>query len=220
MAQDSDRSGRAAAWLLVGLGNPGAEYALNRHNIGFLALDHAAERWGQRPSDFRAKFGSDLLQVDYGRGANRTRLILQKPLRYMNVSGGPVQEARAFFRIEPRNLIVLHDDIDLPTGRVKVKKGGGHGGHNGLRSISQALGPDYLRVRGGVGRPGGAAGQGEKKTEGKQDRVVGHVLGNFNRSEQKDLPLQLDTMVDAIEDILDHGVEHAMNRFNGDGPDR
>jgi PTH1 family peptidyl-tRNA hydrolase len=218
VAQDSDSSGRAAAWLLVGLGNPGAEYAFNRHNIGFLALDHAAERWGHSPSDFRAKFGSDLLQVEVpiggGRGASRVKLILQKPLRFMNVSGGPVQEARAFFRIEPAHIIVLHDDIDLPTGRVKVKKGGGHGGHNGLRSISQALGPDYLRVRGGVGRPGGAAGP---KTEGKQDRVVGHVLGNFNRSEQKDLPLQLDTMVDAIEDILEHGVDHAMNRFNSDG---
>lgn len=217
MPQETDSSG---AWLVVGLGNPGAEYALNRHNIGFLALDRAAERWGARASDFRAKFGSDLLQLDYssgprGRSTSRVRLILQKPLRYMNVSGGPVQEARAFFRIEPAHIVVVHDDIDLPTGRIKVKKGGGHGGHNGLRSISQALGPDYLRVRGGVGRPGGSQSSGD----GKQERVVGHVLGNFNRSEQKLLEAQLDTMVEAIEAIIDHGIAYAMNRYNGDaGP--
>lgn len=201
-------------WLLVGLGNPGPEYALNRHNIGFLAIDHAAERWGSRPSDFRAKFGSDLLALDVrpGRRRDRVRVILQKPLRYMNVSGGPVQEARAFYRIEPAQIVVVHDDIDLPMGKVKVKKGGGHGGHNGLRSISQALGPDYLRVRGGVGRPGAPGGP------EKQGRVVGHVLGNFNRAEQKELAEQLQTLIDAVEDILENGVDHAMNRYNGDAP--
>lgn len=208
-ASDTDKP-----WLLVGLGNPGPEYALNRHNIGFLAIDHAAERWGSRPSDFRAKFGSDLLSLDVrpGRGRDRVRVILQKPLRYMNVSGGPVQEARAFYRIEPAQIVVVHDDIDLPMGKVKVKKGGGHGGHNGLRSITQSLGPDYLRVRGGVGRPGAPGGP------EKQGRVVGHVLGNFNRAEQKELAEQLLTLVEAIEDILEHGVDHAMNRFNGDSP--
>lgn len=209
MAQDSDRSGRAAAWLLVGLGNPGAEYALNRHNIGFLALDHAAERWGQRPSDFRAKFGSDLLQVDYGRGANRTRLILQKPLRYMNVSGGPVQEARAFFRIEPRNLIVLHDDIDLPTGRVKVKKGGGHGGHNGLKSIGASVGMEFVRIKVGIGRP---TVNGEPTWD--PEIVAEYVLGTPWGDDKTKLDEAVKLAADAVEVIMTDGVDVAANRFN------
>ena len=113
----------------------------------------------------------------------------------------------AFYRVEPSRLIVIHDDIDLEFGRVKVKQGGGHGGHNGLRSITGAIGADYLRIRGGVGRPGGDAA--------KRDRVVNYVLGSFGRSEQAALTEELERMVDAVELIIDKGILQAMNQFNG-----
>lgn len=190
------------SWLVVGLGNPGAEYAQSRHNIGFLAVDLLLSRWGVSRSSARSKFGSELYQAEH----NGQKIQLQKPMEYMNVSGGPVQRAMAFFRIEPDHLIVVHDDIDLDLGRVKLKQGGGHGGHNGLRSISQAIGSEYLRVRGGVGRPGGGGG--------KQDRVVGHVLGSFSRAEQATVGVQLAFMADAIEAIIDRGMTYAMNHFN------
>ena len=191
------------SWLVVGLGNPGSEYAHSRHNIGFLAVDLLLGRWGVSRSAARSKFGSELFAAE--RGGHKIQL--QKPMEYMNVSGGPVQRALGFFRIELDHLIVVHDDIDLELGRVKVKQGGGHGGHNGLRSISQAIGSEYLRVRGGVGRPGGGSG-------GKQDRVVGHVLGSFGRAEQAALGVQLAFMADAIEAIIDRGITYAMNHYN------
>mgnify|MGYP000706358477 CR=1 len=195
------------SWLIVGLGNPGSEYAQNRHNVGFLALDLLVGRWGLGKGAFRHKFGSELLPAEWG----GHKLQLQKPMEYMNVSGGPVQRAMAFFRIELDHVIVIHDDIDLELGRVKVKKGGGHGGHNGLRSISQTVGADYLRVRGGVGRPGGSSG-------GKSEKVVGHVLGNFSRAEQITLGLELESMADAVQAIIERGVTYAMNHYNGAAP--
>jgi PTH1 family peptidyl-tRNA hydrolase len=195
----------SSGWLIAGLGNPGPEYAGHRHNIGFMVVDLLATRWGSSPSAFRSKFGSALLQV------NQT--YLQKPMEFMNVSGGPVQRAMAFFRVAPNNLLVVHDDIDLPFLRLRVKQGGGHGGHNGLRSISQALGPDYLRVRMGVGRPGRA-----EDSSGDRGAVTGHVLGPFNRAEQKELPAFLDCAADAVEAIMRHGVVYAMNNFNKDLP--
>lgn len=190
-------------WLVVGLGNPGDEYASSRHNIGFMAVDAMVKRWGGRTGDFRSKFGSELLQLDF----RSDKVHVQKPMEYMNVSGGPVQRMMAFFRVEPSHLIVIHDDIDLEFGRVKVKQGGGHGGHNGLRSITGAIGADYLRIRGGVGRPGGDAA--------KRDRVVNYVLGSFGRSEQAALTEELERMVDAVELIIAKGILLAMNQFNG-----
>jgi PTH1 family peptidyl-tRNA hydrolase len=194
------------AWLVVGLGNPGPEYAQNRHNIGFLAVDHLVTQKGLSPRAFRSKFNSELLQIDLGGGGETVQLL--KPMEYMNVSGGPVQRAMAFFRITPAQVIVVHDDIELELGRVKVKQGGGHGGHNGLRSISQAIGSDYLRVRGGVGRPSGG---GFGRTSG--GRVVGHVLGNFSPGEKTTLQTELGDMTDAIEAIVTQGVTHALNKF-------
>jgi PTH1 family peptidyl-tRNA hydrolase len=191
------------SWLVVGLGNPGLEYAHSRHNIGFLVADLLASRWGSNKSAFRSKFSSDLLQAEWG----GHKILLQKPMQFMNLSGGPVQGAMAFYRIALDHIIVVHDDIDLELGRIKVKQGGGHGGHNGLRSISQAVGADYLRVRGGVGRPGGSSG-------GKNDRVVNHVLGSFNRAEQQIVAEELVVMAEAIEALIAHGVAYAMNHFN------
>jgi PTH1 family peptidyl-tRNA hydrolase len=196
----------STSWLVVGLGNPGPEYADHRHNVGFMVLDVLASRWGVASSAFRSKFGSQLAEARFQLRGSACRASLQKPMEYMNLSGGPVQRAMAFFRITPQNLIVIHDEIDLPFLRLRVKQGGGHGGHNGLRSISQAIGPDYLRIRVGVGRP---------NTPGvDKEKVTGHVLGPFSRVEQKDLPGYLDQAADAVEAILEHGVTHAMNHFN------
>ncbi len=205
----------AAAWLVAGLGNPGDEYADNRHNVGFMVLDTLASRWGVPVSAFRSKFGSLLAQADCKLGGDRYRVHLQKPMQYMNVSGGPVQGAMAFFRIPPANLIVIHDEIDLPFQRLRVKIGGGHGGHNGLRSISQAIGPDYLRLRVGVGRPGGSNSGADPSKQGK---VTGHVLGPFSRAEQAELQDYLARAADAVEAILEHGATFAMNRYNKDLP--
>lgn len=200
----------APSWLIAGLGNPGPDYADNRHNIGFMIVDLLATRWGVQSSAFRSKFGSELAQTDVRLGAKTLRVHLQKPMEFMNLSGGPVQRAMAFFRIAPSNLVVIHDEIDLPFLRLRVKVGGGHGGHNGLRSISQAIGPDYLRVRAGVGRPGGSAG-----IVPGQD-VSGHVLGPFRRAEEKQLPDFLAQAADAVQALLQHGPAYAMNHFNKD----
>lgn len=200
----------ATAWLVTGLGNPGPEYADHRHNIGFMVVDVLAARWGVSSALFRNKFGSLLAQTDCKLGGAMLRVHLQKPMEFMNLSGGPVQRAMAFFRIPPKNLIVIHDEIDLPFLRLRVKVGGGHGGHNGLRSISQAIGPDYLRVRVGVGRPAVAGSDKAKAGE----KVTGHVLGAFGRAEQKELPAYLDRAADAVEAILTHGPAQAMNDYN------
>lgn len=192
-----------SGWLVAGLGNPGGDYAGNRHNVGFMVADALASRFGEGPRAFRSKFGSELLSLDF-RGQ---RVHLLKPQEYMNVSGGPVQRAMAFFRIVPARLIVIHDEIDLPFLRLQVKVGGGHGGHNGLRSISQAIGSDYLRLRFGIGRP-------EHARAGDHERVTSHVLGDFSRSEHADLPAGLLRACEAIELLLEKGTAAAMNAIN------
>jgi PTH1 family peptidyl-tRNA hydrolase len=198
----SQDSGDGSLWLIAGLGNPGPEYEANRHNIGFMAADLLAERWGPGARSFRSKFQSQLLETKF----RDARVILQKPMEYMNVSGGPIQRAMAFYKIHPSRLVVIHDEIDLPFGRLRVKEGGGHGGHNGLRSITQAIGADYLRIRVGVGRPGGPTGD--------RERVVGHVLSNFGKSEKAELTALLERTVDSVEALLTNGVSYAMNNFN------
>lgn len=151
--------------LWVGLGNPGAYYAANRHNVGFMAVDHIADDY--RFSDWR-----DKASAAHAKGLVKTIPIrLLKPLSFMNRSGLPVAQTARYYSIEPDDIFVFHDDIDLEAGRIKVKRGGGHGGHNGLRDIDRHLGPDYWRVRIGVGRPAQ-----------KQD-VDRWVLANFSRDE-------------------------------------
>ncbi|MSP62293.1 MAG: aminoacyl-tRNA hydrolase [Myxococcales bacterium] len=185
-------------FLVVGLGNPGQEYADSRHNIGFMVADALCSRW--RIGPMKAKFGGE-----HARGEIKDKsAFLLKPMEYMNVSGPPVQRIAAFYQIEPRDTVVLHDDIDLEFGRVKVKVAGGHGGHNGLRSLLETVGPAFIRVRCGVGHPGSKA------------RVVGHVLGGFNKTEQKELPFLITRAADAVEAILARGVTTAMNEFNPD----
>lgn len=152
--------------LFVGLGNPGARYAGNRHNIGFMALDRIAADHGFAP--WRSKFGAMLSEGRLG----GQKVILLKPQGYMNLSGQPVAEAAHFYKLAPADITVFHDELDLAPGKMRLKQGGGHAGHNGLRSIHQHLGPDYVRVRLGIGHPG------------HKDRVSAYVLSDFAKADQ------------------------------------
>jgi peptidyl-tRNA hydrolase, PTH1 family len=184
-------------WLLVGLGNPGPKYARNRHNIGFLVLDEVARR--ARADEFRAKFGGELAT---GEVAGQ-KAVLLKPMEYMNVSGRAVQRAAAFYQVAPEEIVVVHDEIDLELGRLRLKVGGGHGGHNGIRSIAQDIGsPAFVRVRCGVGRPQG------------RGNVSGFVLGDFQEREREEVQILVQEAADAVEEIVRRGALLAMNRFN------
>ncbi|HEV2596647.1 MAG TPA: aminoacyl-tRNA hydrolase [Sphingomicrobium sp.] len=157
--------------LWVGLGNPGAQYALHRHNVGFMAADIVAEVHGFSP--WSKKFRSLLAEGRVG----RHRVLLLKPQTFMNDSGDAVQQAMRFYKLEMKDLTVFHDELDLAPFKVKVKIGGGTAGHNGLRSIDAALGPDFRRVRIGIGHPG----------QGRKDLVTPHVLGNYAKREMESL---------------------------------
>jgi PTH1 family peptidyl-tRNA hydrolase len=188
-------------WLIVGLGNPGPTYSGNRHNVGFMVLDLLAERVGGK---FKAHKGrADVIE---GRVAG-VRTILAKPKSYMNESGGPVASVRGFYKAPIEQLIVVHDELDIPYGALRLKRGGGDGGHNGLRSLTRSLGSrEYLRVRFGIGRP-----------PGRQD-PADYVLEDFRAAERKDLPFFLDRAADAVEALIPLGLEPAQNRFHADLP--
>ena len=166
--------------LLVGLGNPGPGYAKNRHNLGFMAVDEIVRRHGFGP--YRRRFQSDISEGHVG----GEKLLALKPLQYMNRSGLPIKSAAAFYKLEPEEIIVIYDEIDLAPGKVRVKKGGGHGGHNGIRDVARHMGPDFWRVRVGVGHPG------------DKDRVEGYVLQDFAKAEW---PL-IERVIDAVADEL------------------
>jgi PTH1 family peptidyl-tRNA hydrolase len=184
-------------WLVVGLGNPGERYAGTRHNAGFLVLDELAGRIGGRFKAHRSR--CDVLEGRLAGGA----VVLAKPRSYMNESGGPVVAVSRFFKIPVERITVVHDDLDLPFGTLRVKRGGGEGGHNGLRSISAAGGSkDFTRVRVGIGRP-----------PGRQD-PIDFVLNGFSAAERKELPLIVDRAADAVESLLVDGLELTQNRFN------
>lgn len=186
-------------WLIVGLGNPGAEYQGNRHNVGQMVLDELAKRMGAKFKTSKAR-----AQVVEGRlGLGGPRVVLAKPMSYMNVSGGPVSALANFYGIVPANVIAVHDEIDIPFNTVKLKLGGGEGGHNGLRDISKALATkDYLRVRVGVGRP-----------PGRMD-TADYVLRDFSGAELKELPFLLDAAADAVEALLADGLTAAQQKFH------
>jgi PTH1 family peptidyl-tRNA hydrolase len=164
--------------LFVGLGNPGAKYAHNRHNIGFMVVDEIARRHGFAP--WRRRFQGETAEGTL----ERERVILLKPMTYMNDSGQAVQEASAFFKLAPHEVTVFHDEIELPPAKMRVKVGGGIAGHNGLRSISAHVGNDYRRVRIGVGHPG------------IKELVHGHVLNDFAKDERP----WVEALRDAIAD--------------------
>src|SRR5918997_5914747 len=186
-------------WLVVGLGNPGPTYAGNRHNVGFMVLDLLAERVGGR---FKAHKGrADVVE---SRLAGQSA-VLAKSKSYMNESGGPVASVRGFFKVPLEQIVVVHDELDIPYGTVRLKRGGGDNGHNGLRSLTSSLGSrDYLRVRVGIGRP-----------PGRQD-PADFVLKDFSSVERRELPFHLDRAADAVEVLLSDGLAVAQNRFHAD----
>lgn len=182
--------------LIVGLGNPGPKYAKTRHNIGFMALDRLAERYGMAATNI--KFDA---HFDTGR-VGEHQVVLLKPQTFMNRSGKSVQAAANFYDIAPDKIIVLHDEIDLKPAQLRLKSGGGHGGHNGLRDIIKMLGSrDFLRVRLGIGRP-------------KFGDVSDYVLGRFTRIEKVDVADLIEDGCDAVEALLQDGLESAQNRFH------
>jgi len=184
--------------LVVGLGNPGPEYAETRHNVGFRVVELLAARAGGGRFS-KHKSNADVLE---GRLAGR-KVVLAKPRTYMNVSGGPVAGLLRYFSVPATELVVVHDDLDLGFGVVRLKQGGGEGGHNGLRSISQSCGTrDYLRVRFGIGRP-----------PGRQD-PADFVLKRFSSVENKELEFAVDLAADAVEALLSDGLESTQNRFH------
>ncbi|MCC6214313.1 MAG: aminoacyl-tRNA hydrolase [Polyangiaceae bacterium] len=184
---------------LVGLGNPGPRYEATRHNVGFLVVERVASSWGAPP--FRAKFSS---RCSLGE-VSGVQVLFLLPQTFMNASGDSVQPALAFHRLTPAELIVVHDELDLPFGEVRLKVGGGHAGHNGLRSITQRLGSDaYARVRVGIGRP----------PPSFSGAVADFVLGTPPPEERARLPEVIARAAEAAEFAIRHGVERAMNEVN------
>ena len=182
--------------LVVGLGNPGAEHARDRHNVGWMVADELARRHG---GSFRSKFSGKIAEIRL----DELRLALLKPETYMNLSGASVAAAARFFKVTPEEVAVVHDDVDLEPGRLQARRGGGLAGHNGLRSIAQALGTqDFLRLRIGVGRP----------ARGDRRPVADYVLSPFEP--EVDVDALVARAADAVETVLADGLEAAQARFN------
>ena len=192
MAQDDP-------WLVVGLGNPGTQYAGNRHNVGQMALDVLADRLGARFKTHKAN-----ATVAEGRTApGAARFVLAKPNTFMNVSGGPTAQLLSFYSLDVDRLIVVHDELDVPFDTIKLKRGGGHGGHNGIRDIAAAAGSgDFVRVRIGIGRPPGRM------------QAADFVLRDFASAERDVLPNLLEDSADAVELVAAQGLEAAQQRFH------
>ncbi|MGW6397079.1 aminoacyl-tRNA hydrolase [Streptomyces sp. NPDC055134] len=191
-----------APWLIVGLGNPGPEYAMNRHNVGFMVADLLAERIGGK---FK-RAGKAQAQVLEGRigapGPQNRRVILAKPMSFMNVSGGPVTGLRDFYKVPVGNIVAVHDELDIDYGTMRLKLGGGDNGHNGLKSITKSMGADYHRVRFGIGRPPGRM------------QVADFVLKDFSSTERKELDYLVDRAADAVECLVTEGLERAQSAYN------
>ncbi|MEV6754715.1 aminoacyl-tRNA hydrolase [Streptomyces sp. NPDC051214] len=192
----------SAPWLIVGLGNPGPGYAMNRHNVGFMVADLLAERIG---GSFK-RSGRAQAQVLEGRigpaGPGSRRVVLAKPMSYMNVSGGPVTALRDFYKVPTANIVAVHDELDIDYGTLRLKLGGGDNGHNGLKSMTKAMGSDYHRVRFGIGRPPGRM------------QVADFVLKDFSSAERKELGYFVDRAADAAEALVIEGLERAQSAYN------
>jgi PTH1 family peptidyl-tRNA hydrolase len=192
------------SWLIVGLGNPGPSYAANRHNVGAMVIDELAARAGAslRSHKARAVVSEIRLGVLPG-GAPGPRAVIARPLSYMNESGGPVAGLMSFFKIPVERLVVVHDELDIPFAEVRLKRGGGEGGHNGLKSVTKSVGTrDYLRVRVGIGRP-----------PGRMDAAA-FVLKDFAGTERTELPLLVGDAADAAEQLVTQGLEPAQQFFH------
>lgn len=191
----------ADPWLVVGLGNPGPEYAGNRHNVGFMVADLLAERMGGRFKAHKAR-----AQVVEGRcgapGPGSRRMVVVKPSSYMNVSGGPTTALRDFYKVPLDHIIAVHDELDIDYGALRLKLGGGDNGHNGLKSITKSLGAEYHRIRFGIGRPPGRM------------QVADFVLKDFSSAERRELDYFVDRAADAVETLIVDGLERAQSTYN------
>ncbi|WJV48218.1 aminoacyl-tRNA hydrolase [Streptomyces flavofungini] len=192
----------SAPWLIVGLGNPGPGYAMNRHNVGFMVADLLADRIG---GSFKraAKAQAHVLEGRIGpMGPGSRRVVLAKPASYMNLSGGPVTALRDFYKVPTANIVAVHDELDIDYGVLRLKLGGGDNGHNGLKSMTKAMGSDYHRVRFGIGRPPGRM------------QVADFVLKDFSSTERKELDYFVDRAADAVECLVSEGLERAQSAYN------
>ncbi|MER5771578.1 aminoacyl-tRNA hydrolase [Streptomyces sp. NPDC001985] len=191
-----------APWLIVGLGNPGPGYAGNRHNVGFMVADLLAER--ARAGFKRApKAQAQVVETRIGPpGPGSRRVVLVKPLSFMNLSGGPVTALRDFYKVPTAHIVAVHDELDIDYGTLRLKLGGGDNGHNGLKSMTKSLGPDYHRVRFGIGRPPGRM------------QVADFVLKDFSATERKELDYGVDRAADAVESLVLDGLERAQGTYN------
>ena len=188
-------------WLVVGLGNPGPSYAGNRHNVGYLVNDELAQRVG---SGFRShKTGrADVVEGRLG-GPGGPRVVLARPRCYMNETGGPVSALAKFYKVPVERVVAIHDELDIPFDTLRVKRGGGDNGHNGLRSIRRSLDSgEFYRVRVGIGRPPG------------RQSPADFVLSDYSSAERKLVPFQVDRAADAVESLVSEGLEKTQSRFN------
>lgn len=184
-------------FLVVGLGNPGAEYANTRHNVGFMAADEIHRRYNF--SAFRAKFDGLIAEGNI----EGEKVYLLKPQTFMNLSGNSVVKAASFYKILPQNIVVIHDDMDLPIDKMKAKIGGGAGGHNGLKSIDSCITPNYNRIRLGIGHPNIKA----------EEVVVNHVLSSFSKADKAILEQNIDIVADLLPILLKKGVAEFSNQL-------
>ena len=190
--------------LIAGLGNPGPRYQATRHNVGFRLIDELARKCGVQPSAFRDRFHGEVASARLSTGGSETELLLLRPQTFMNESGRSVQAACTFYKIKPSELIVAHDELDLPFSEVRLKVGGGDGGNRGIRSVSAALGPDYVRIRLGIGRP----------PPDFQGDPADFVLQAFASTELAIVEQMLARATEAVSLVTSLGLEKAMNRIN------
>ena len=188
-------------WLVVGLGNPGPEYEATRHNIGQLVVDQLAKSNSAKWSSHKSR--CDIAEFKLGVGIDAASVIVAKSKSYMNESGGPVKALANFYKVEVANIIVLHDELDIPYAAIRAKVAGGDNGHNGLKSLTSSFGtPDYFRVRLGIGRPMGEQDPGD------------FVLKQFSKEEKKELDLFIDRGADCVEFLIEKGLDLTQSKFN------
>ncbi|MBX2860474.1 MAG: aminoacyl-tRNA hydrolase [Vampirovibrio sp.] len=208
MSQTSPISPASGPWLIVGLGNPGSEYAETRHNVGFHLIQRLSERWqidGKQENKFKAMVGKGQYLDTSTYPAGRLPVILAQPLTYMNLSGEAVGKLMHFYKVSPERLLVIYDDAALPLGKLRLRGQGSAGGQNGMKSIIQHLrgNQEFARLRIGIGHPG------------DRRAMVGHVLSKFSKDEQPILDKALDNAVGAVEALVSTDLETAMTRYNG-----
>lgn len=188
-------------WLVVGLGNPGDEYAATRHNVGQMVIDHLAKRHNVKLSTHKSR--TDIAAYKLGVGVEAHSVILAKSKSYMNESGGPIKALASFYSVEPTKIIVLHDELDIPYAAIRTKVAGGDNGHNGLKSLTSSSGTaDYFRVRLGIGRPMGQQDPGD------------FVLKQFSKEEKKSIDEFIDRGADCVEFLIDKGLDLTQSKFN------